>query len=82
MFVLVVVYYLPFQEIKDSVVADDEFGRVIFAAWNIVGAEIQGFNHAKNGKNSQTNLTACCVGGKRKWSVRSKLPGLVQGLVS
>ena len=45
-------------------------------------AEIQGFNHAKNGKNSQTNLTACCVGGKRKWSVRSKLPGLVQGLVS
>ena len=32
MFVLVVVCYLPFQEIKDSVVADDEFGRVIFAA--------------------------------------------------
>ena len=26
-------------------------------------AEIQGFNHANNGKNSQTNLTAC---GKRK----------------
>ena len=29
-------------------------------------AEIQGFNHANKGKNSQTNLTACCVGGKRK----------------
>ena len=77
MFVLVVVYYLPFKDIKDSVVADDEFGRVIFAAWDIVPdalawhlefnqAEIQGFNHANNGKNSQTNLTACCVGGKRK----------------
>lgn len=50
---------------------------VIFAAWDIVPdalarhldfnpAGIQGFNHANNGKNSQTNLTACCVGGKRK----------------
>lgn len=29
MFVLVVVYYLPFKDIKDSVVADDEFGRVL-----------------------------------------------------
>ena len=37
MFVLFVVYYLPFKDIKDSVVADDEFGRVIFAAWDIVG---------------------------------------------
>ena len=53
------------------------FGRVIFAAWDIVPdalarhlefdqAEIQGCNHANNGKNSQTNLTACFVGGKRK----------------
>lgn len=37
MFVLVVVYFLPFKEIKDGVAADDEFGRVIFAAWDIVG---------------------------------------------
>lgn len=34
---IVVVYYLPFKDMKDSVVADDEFGRVIFAAWDIVG---------------------------------------------
>ena len=29
-------------------------------------AEIQGFNHANNGKNLQTNITACCLCGKRK----------------
>ena len=36
-------------------------------------AEIQGFNHANNGKNSQTNLTAYCVGGKRKVICQEKI---------
>ena len=58
MFVLVVVYYLPFKDIKDSVVADDEFGRVIFAAWDIVGCSCAGtWNSTKQKYKDLTTLT-------------------------
>ena len=59
MFVLVVVYYLPFKDIKDSVVADDEFGRVIFAAWDIMGcSQLRGaLNSAQQKYKDLTTLT-------------------------
>ena len=94
MFVLVVVCYLPFQEIKDSVVADDEFGRVIFAAWDIVGcSQLRGaWNSIKQKYKDLTTQTTkrtrrqilphIVLVVREKLSVRRKLPGLVQGLVS
>lgn len=58
MFVLVVVYYLPFKDIKDSVVADDEFGRVIFAAWDIMGCSCAGtWNSTKQKYRDLTTQT-------------------------
>ena len=87
-------YYLPFKEIKDSVVADDEFGRVIFAAWDIVGcSQLRGtWNSIKQKYKDLTTQTTertrrqilphIVLVVREKLSVRRKLPGLVQGLVS
>ena len=58
MFVLVVVYYLPFKVIKDGVVDDGEFGRVIFCRLGHGGMLLRGaWNSAQQKYKDLTTLT-------------------------